>query len=286
MTTIPFTKMVGTGNDFIVVDARQNGLRTLSRQWPSISQSLCDRHHGIGSDGILLLEPSVKAHAKMRVFNADGSEAQMCGNGARCVALLLANGSAKPVTLETLAGVLSAEVHGNRVAARMMDPTSLQLDKSVTVKGKTLRYGFLNTGVPHVVTAVTDVQSVDVDGLGRALRYHKAFAPHGTNVNFIQRAGAHALRIRTYERGVEGETLACGTGMVAAAIVSALSGTRKAHATIRARMTLEPRSGDRVVVSFRATPHRSSWKIDNVLMEGSAQRVFDGRVEWSPRRSS
>ncbi|MBI4597280.1 MAG: diaminopimelate epimerase [Candidatus Omnitrophica bacterium] len=294
MKKIPFTKMAGTGNDFIVVDARRRQCNGVSRRWSAVSQALCDRHHGIGADGMLLLEPSRSAAAKMRIFNADGSEAEMCGNGARCVALYLAHSTPRPdpqsrggqhtahsskaITLETLAGTLSARVQGNRVATRMMEPTELQLQQSLKVGARTIRYGFVNTGVPHMVVAVPNLETIDVEGLGRRLRFHKVFAPQGTNVNFIQRLGPHRLKIRTYERGVEDETLACGTGMVASAIVAVLGRAKASSRPQRFRMTLQPRSGELVAVSCMAQPQRGTWRVADVVMEGPAQRVFDGEV--------
>ena len=288
-TAIPFTKMVGTGNDFIVVDARRHHLNGLSRQWKAISQSLCDRHTGIGADGILILQPSRAATAKMRVFNPDGSEAEMCGNGARCVALYLVHSpqstvhSPKHVALETVAGIISATVKGNRVATWMMEPTELQLGQALEVNKETVRYGFVNTGVPHLVVPVSKLDALDVNRLGPPLRYHRRFAPHGANVNFIQPDPRHRNRVlvRTYERGVEEETLACGTGIVASAIIQALSqGKTGTH-----HIQVHARSGDVLAVSFSAERSGSSWRIHEVMMEGPAQRVFDGEVSWPPRSS-
>ena len=280
--TIPFTKMVGTGNDFIIVDARRDQFNGLSRRWSAVSQELCDRHNGIGADGILVLQPSRAATAKMRVFNPDGSEAEMCGNGARCVALYLAqlrhatrDTRHANVTLETLAGMVPAEVRGNRVAMRMTDPTELQLNQTLEVNEETVRYGFVNTGVPHLVVPVPKLDALDVNRLGPPLRYHRRFAPRGANVNFIQwDARRNCLLVRTYERGVEDETLACGTGVVAAAILHALQAPRARTYRIEA----QPKSGDRLIISFSVERDGPSWRISDVIMDGPAQRVFDGEV--------
>ncbi len=236
--TIPFTKMVGTGNDFIVVDTLYHPLPALKGEWPEVTRALCDRHTAIGADGVLVLEPSASANVKMRLFNPDGSEAEMCGNGARCVALYVKSkrrGREQPVTIETAAGVLEATVHDDRVAIRMTDPTALQLELELDVDSRRIRLGSVNTGVPQVVVSVERLEEVDVVGLGRALRHHRAFAPQGTNVNFIQADAGHPdrLRVRTYERGVEKETLACGTGLAASAMIYALSrGLQGASASI------------------------------------------------------
>ena len=287
---IPFTKMVGTGNDFIVVDARRRPLSALKSHWPSISQAVCDRHEGIGADGVLVLEPSASADVKMRVFNPDGSEAQMCGNGARCVALYLRQvtsgkwkaGRNKPVRIESKAGVLTATVTDGRVAMRMTDPTDLRPDLSLETEGRRIRAEFINTGVPHLVVPVADLEAVDVLGLGRALRSHRVFAPQGTNVNFIQPDGARSgrLRIRTYERGVEEETLACGTGIAASAIIHGLSRPSGNGQGRRVRLEVMPRSGDVLTVAFTAASDGKKVRVTDVMLEGPAVRVFDGAVSW------
>ena len=286
-----FTKMVGTGNDFIVVDRRAGRAHVLRHDWRAISRALCDRHRGIGADGLLVLEPSSAARARMRVFNPDGSEAQMCGNGARCVALYEATSNkqqataANRVTIETKAGVLSATVRGERVALRMTDPTGLQLHGVVRVGAKQLRFGFVNTGVPHVVVPVATLDDIDVSRLGRTLRYHRRFSPKGTNVNFIQADARHRLRIRTYERGVEGETLACGTGVTASAIIHALSASNGRATATSHRVEVKTRSGDRLTVSFTVASKGDTLRMSDVVLEGPARRVFDGAVEWPLERA-
>ena len=324
---VPFTKMVGTGNDFIVVDTRRERLASRAVRWGAFSRACCDRRSGIGADGVLVLEPSKTSTVKMRVINPDGSEAKMCGNGARCVALYLreatsphtklasegksktfgVGASDKPaaarvrggpgrqttrnghVTIETMAGVLSAQVRGHRVAIRMTNPTGLQLDQLLVIGRKRIRYGFVDTGVPHVVVRVAALDTVDVGGLGRALRYHARFSPKGTNVNVIQPdpSRANRLRIRTYERGVEAETLACGTGAVAAAILHEASQAGKArpHGPMKTRsVEIETRSGDVLTVSLAIRRLGSRLSITEVVLEGPATRVFDGCVSW-PMRS-
>ena len=309
MVMVPFTKMVGTGNDFIVVDTRRRPVSPAMR-WAAFSRTWCDRRHGIGADGVLVLEPSKTATIKMRVINPDGSEAEMCGNGARCVALYLKQATSdKPaaarvrggpgrqatrngiVQIETLAGVLSASVRDHHVAMRMMDPTGLRLDQAITVGQRRFRYGFVNTGVPHIVVRVTALDTVDVQGLGRALRYHARFSPKGTNVNFLQPhpSRSNRWRIRTYERGVEGETLACGTGVAAAAIIHGApqaATARPSGSTQTRRIEVETRSGDVLRVSFVVRMFGSRLSVTDVVLEGPATRVFDGSVSWPARRTS
>lgn len=268
--TIPFTKMVGAGNDFIVVEPVRARINGLARRWSAVSRALCDRQRGVGADGVLLITPSRKADARMRIFNADGSEAEMCGNGARCVARFLSgrNGHGARLTIETGAGEVQAAVAGERVSLRLPDPTGVTPRVTVSVNGRTISGGSINTSVPHMVVRVPNLDRVDVAGLGRALRRHPAFAPRGTNVNFIQPDGTAALRIRTYERGVEAETLACGTGATAAAILHGV-------ATGARRVTVRTRSGDTLNISFRLV---GPGRITGVTLEGPARRVYDGRI--------
>ena len=289
---IPFAKVVGTGNDFILVDARARRFPGVA--WPALARAACNRHTSIGADGVLVLEPARGANARMRIFNADGSEAKMCGNGARCVARYLRDKRQQTrgrrpeaenghVTLETRAGRLAASVRGRRVALGMTAPTGLQLRRVVRVGAQRLIGGSVNTGVPHLVIPVRDLAQVNVDELGRALRRHRAFAPAGTNVNFVQWRRDGALGVRTYERGVEGETLACGTGMVAAAIVASLW---RGAAPGRRRIVVRPRSGDRLAVSFAVARGSRGVSVRDVVLDGATTRVFEGTLDWRGRGAS
>ena len=285
---IPFTKMVGTGNDFIVVDARLRRLRPLAARWRAVSRALCDRRLGVGADGLLVLEPSRSAAVKMRVFNPDGSEADMCGNGARCVARYVKSeraSQANPVTIETRAGVLTARVRGERVSMQMPDPIVHRLDLPIGIGARRFRVGFVDTGVPHAVVPADALDEVDVIRTGRALRFHRRFAPRGTNVDFVQADAARPgrLRVRTYERGVEGETPACGTGVTASAVVHALSGAVNGRAR-RRRIEVEARNRDVLTVSLTVVPDGRARRVTNVVLEGAARRVFDGTVDWPLRR--
>ena len=213
-----FTKMNGAGNDFILIDNRAGEI-DLDR---SQIAHLCNRHRGIGADGVLLLElPANRADFRMRYFNADGGEAEMCGNGARCFARFAnrvagANGK---ISFETQAGVISAELTGNLVTLRMTEPTDLRLNVKLPVGNENKTVHFINSGVPHVVIPVAEIENVDVRLEGAAIRHHKMFSPNGANVNFIEKRESNKIAIRTYERGVENETLACGTGIVASALI-------------------------------------------------------------------
>jgi len=272
---IPFTKMVSAGNDFLIIDTRRRRPRRML-PWKAMSRAFCDRHHGIGADGLLVLEPSARADITMRVFNPDGSEAQMCGNGARCAAVYLER---RHATIETKAGLLSATVRHDRVAMRLTDPTHLRLHLSLRVNGQAVRATHLNTGVPHTVVPVTRLDRLAVNDLGRALRSHRAFSPHGTNVDFIQPLARRRLRVRTYERGVEAETLACGTGVAASAVAYALSNGWRLRRQ-RHRIDVETRSGDRMAVSFTVIGSGRGVAVTDLVLEGRARRICEGTVQW------
>jgi diaminopimelate epimerase len=266
-TQIEFTKMVASGNDFIVIDhsAPSNHLSKLA-------QRLCDRKLGIGADGVLVLEKSAKADIRMRVFNPDGSEADMCGNGARCIALYISKRSkAKSVKLETGAGIIDSQVDGDNVRIRLTDPRDIKLDIPLKLNGRTIKVDFINTGVPHAVIFAHGLNNINIVPIGRQVRLHKHFAPAGTNVDFVEVADDSNIALRTYERGVEDETLACGTGTVASALISALkSGIMGNKQTINAAT----RSGEILKVYF----DRAGAKFTNVWLEGRARFVFTGKI--------
>lgn len=262
--------MNGAGNDFVMLDNRDLRL-SLSRE--QIAR-LCDRHRGIGADGLLLVEPATDGgDFKMRYYNADGGEAEMCGNGARCFGRFvnhLHGETLQEVRFETLAGLISAEFEGAQVRINMSAPHDLKLNQRLPVAGETLTVHSVNTGVPHAVVFSEAVDAVDVRAWGAGLRYHEAFAPKGTNANFAQVLGPDSLRIRTYERGVEDETLACGTGMVACALIHhELTG---APSPIRVKV----QGGDTLAIGFVETaPHH----YQDVTLFGPADFVFQGTVE-------
>src|SRR5215472_5583422 len=213
-----FTKMNGAGNDFVLIDNRAGAFQLNATQ----IARLCDRHRGIGADGVLRLEnASNHADFRMRYFNADGGEAEMCGNGARCFARFASKlaGARQNISFETQAGVISAELKRDLVTLLMTEPTDLRLNAKVPVVDETKTVHFINSGVPHVVIPVPKIDDIDVRREGAAIRYHKMFSPKGANVNFVEKQAPNKIAIRTYERGVEDETLACGTGIVASALI-------------------------------------------------------------------
>ena len=268
MAKIPFWKMHGAGNDFVLVDDRSE---TFPAADESFLRAIGTRKTGVGCDGIILIQPSDSADFRMRFFNPDGREAEMCGNGARCVARLASEIGAAPaeMTIETPAGQLRAEMVGEQVRLGMTQPVDWRMNATLEINGESVRYGFVNTGVPHVVVAVADLDSCPVHERGRALRQHADFAPAGANVNFIQITGPQSLRVRTYERGVEAETLACGTGMVASALVAAASG----HVTPPVEVV--PTGGDRLTVDFVL----NGLEAENTTLLGPAVHVFKGELE-------
>lgn len=266
-TMLNFTKMNGAGNDFVMVDNRDLK-KSFSRD---VIAKLCDRHRGVGADGLIAVEPAENgADFKMRYYNADGGEAEMCGNGARCFARFASRlaGKDKSVSFETMAGVVSAELLGENVRLRMSEPHSLALGAKLDAHGETLTVHSVNTGVPHAIVVADSIAAVDVARTGAALRYHDHFAPKGTNANFIEVQSPRVLSIRTYERGVEGETLACGTGVCAAALIhSALTG---AESPVEVRV----KGGDTLSVSFT----KNGDTFTDVTLTGPADFVFDGTV--------
>lgn len=266
---IPFWKMHGAGNDFVLVDDRALTFPAGDHAWLA---ALGARRTGVGCEGIILIQPSDHAHFKMRFFNPDGSEVDMCGNGARCIARLARELGVAPdhMRFETGAGIIEAEMVADRVKLAMTQPRDWRLRQSLVLDGARHDYGFVNSGVPHVVMRVADLAVTDVARMGAAVRYHADFAPQGTNANFISVTGPSALTIRTYERGVEAETLACGTGMVAAALVSGRMGWVKAPVQVRCA------SGDIIVVDFALTTEGA----DAVTMLGPAAHVFEGFLHY------
>jgi diaminopimelate epimerase len=265
---VRFAKMNGAGNDFILIDNRAGDIH-LDR---SQIARLCDRHRGIGADGVLLLEEaSNHADFRMRYFNADGGEAEMCGNGARCFARFANQVAGAPtkMSFETPAGVIAAELTGDSVTLQMTEPTDLRLNIEVCAADENKIVHFINSGVPHVVIPVSRIEDVDVRREGSVVRYHKMFSPNGTNVNFIERRGPKKIAVRTYERGVEDETLACGTGVVAGALIFA------AVEKVNGPITVIARGGDELQVGFE----KSDGGFRNVTLTGPAEFVFEGTIE-------
>jgi diaminopimelate epimerase len=219
---------------------------------------------------LIVIIPSRKADFKWRFFNADGSEAEMCGNGSRCAARFayLRKIAKKDMAFETLAGIIHARVAGNHVKVQLTDAAGLRMNIAVPLDTG-LRMGhFINTGVPHLIYLSKDLDREDVERIGRTTRYHELFKPSGTNVNFTQILGRHRLRIRTYERGVEGETLACGTGSVAAALIAGALGA------VVSPVDIMTRGGEKLTVSFERTADGFS----GIHLEGTAEIICEGNL--------
>jgi diaminopimelate epimerase len=266
---LEFTKMNGAGNDFILADNRAGNLHLTPEQ----VTRLCHRQRGIGADGLMLLVPCASGQADWawEFWNSDGSRAEMCGNGARCFARYIQRltGATGSITFETVAGVITANFQGERVTVNLTPPHGLRLNEQVPLATGPTAIHSLNTGVPHAVIFVPDADQAMVNQIGSEVRYHAHFKPKGTNVNFAQVLGPNHIRVRTYERGVEGETLACGTGVSAAAMIAS-----------RVQGFISPvkvlvQGGDTLVVSFQS----SGDGFADVRLNGPADFSFTGEVE-------
>lgn len=265
---IDFFKMSGSGNDFILIDNRHISLPI--KNIASFVQRVCAPKIAVGADGLILIEKSERVDFRWRFFNADGSEVDMCGNGGRCAARFayLKGIAPEKMSFETGAGVIDAEVTGDTVKLRLTDPHSLKIDETIDMEGKPMIVNSINTGVPHMVHFTDNLDTFDVFGAGRKIRYHEHYRPAGTNANFVAVTDRHALRIRTYERGVEDETLACGTGSVAAALISAWKGM------VESPVAVTVKSKEILTIHFEGT----DTGFNRVYLEGKADVVYEGRL--------
>jgi len=259
--------MNGAGNDFVLIDNR-DGSVSLSREQIS---KLCHRQRGVGADGLILLRNAEgDGDWAWDFYNADGTDAEMCGNGARCFARFAQrhlNGR-KSLSFETLAGVIEASVDGESVTVGLTPPQDFRIGDRIGTSSGELEVHSVNTGVPHAVLFVDDADKAMVSELGHEIRHHEHYAPAGTNVNFVQLTGDGSIRVRTFERGV-GETLACGTGVAAAGLITA-----KLHgcgSPVRVRVL----GGDDLGVAFE--PDGDSFA--NVQLTGPAEFVYSGQIE-------
>lgn len=267
---IHFTKMTGAGNDFVLVDNRDGRHRFRPEQ----IARLCNRHFGIGADGMLVAETDGKPdRIRMRYYNSDGGEASLCGNGARCFARFLQSRmeAQSPGTLSfvTGAGPVEAAFSEEEVSISMPDPGEARLRQLVSTRHGPLEVHWIHTGVPHLVVFVQKLERIDVEEFGRELRWLPDFAPEGANVNFVGLLGPDRISVRTYERGVEAETLACGTGVTASALAANLVKGSSSPVSV------EVRSGDRLRVGFERTGDR----FHGVRLQGPALTVFTGEME-------
>lgn len=268
MAKIEFMKMSGTGNDFIIVDNRDGKLP--EEKLSHTAQRACRRRESAGADGMIFVTGSDKYDFAWRFFNSDGSEAGMCGNGSRCVAryALLKGIAGNSMTFNTLAGPISAEVSGRIVRVLMPVPTGLRPDIDLPLEPGWKSAGFVNTGVPHAVVLVEDIESIPVEEQGRAIRYNSMFGPEGTNANFMSVKDINSLYVRTYERGVENETLACGTGAMASSLIADIKGI------VNSPVSVITRGGEELKIYF----DRKDSKFTSVWLEGGTSIIYSGEL--------
>ncbi len=264
-----FYKMTGAGNDFILIDNRK-GLLDGDRSGEFV-QMACRRSLSVGADGLILIENDPEVDFKWRFFNADGSEAEMCGNGARCAARfahLTGIVNKTKMSFRTIAGVIGAEILGRRVKVQMTQPHGLKQNIHVEADMLSFDLDFINTGVPHAVCFEADadeLESADVQSSGSLIRFHACFQPAGANVNFVYVQNRNRIVIRTYERGVEGETLACGTGAIASALASA------ARTLVSSPVEVKTRGGEVLTVHFK----QAKKEFSEVFLEGEAKVAYE-----------
>jgi diaminopimelate epimerase len=285
-----FYKLQASGNDFILLDVRNLNRRLKSGSYKKIALCYCRRKLGIGADGLLVIESSKRAAFKMRIFNADGTEAEMCGNGARCAGLWALNSYRQnkkkyPETefsFESKAGVIGLKVvrpkekgekfYSAQVKVKLTDPCGIRLDLPLVLNKKRIKVNYLNTGVPHAVVFVQGLDDIEVNQIGSRIRFHKKFRPKGTNVDFVEFQDKDVIRVRTYERGVEAETLACGTGVAASAVAAAM----KIYCFNSGKKTFKviTKTQDVLKVHFNL----SETKINDLWLEGKSYLVYEGRL--------
>ena len=265
-STTPFVKYSGSGNDFVIIDNRTGDHSYLQKN--VTIQNICNRHEGIGADGVIFLESNATHSFAMRIFQPDGKEVEMCGNGLRCLGHYIhtLHPTLTTFSVATMHSALQITVDGSHVAIEMPKPTNLRIGDEFTIEEKNITLHTINTGVPHAVIFVEEIEMCDILELGRKIRHAPAFAPYGANVNFVKVISKTSLEIRTYERGVEGETQACGTGATAAAIITAK------HHGYEGPISLKTRSRELLTVSIIL---RSGME-EIVMLKGSVRQTFTG----------
>jgi diaminopimelate epimerase len=266
---LTFVKMAGAGNDFVVIDNRAG----IVGSGEELARKICTRRLSVGADGLILIEPSARATFRMRYFNSDGSAADFCANGTRCAARFAFMNVIAPrkMTIETGAGVIAAEItEQQHVVLSLPSPSAfrpirpLQLSRGRRVDGSSIL-----VGVPHYVLFLREkLWEQEIEAVGREIRTHPELAPEGANVNFVVVDDPHSIALRTYERGVEGETMACGSGVVASVAVSALFGR------VQSPVSVLTRSGTRLEVTFE----RNGESLDGVRLAGDARVVFKSEL--------
>ncbi len=264
MKAIEFYKISGSGNDFIIMDNRDSSIE-LS---PAKIQKICERKTGVGADGLILLNKSLKYDFEMQYFNNDGFGADMCGNGGRCIVLFakmngIVNGN--ETIFSSRNGLHKAYIkNNNTIKLQIERPQFFKRNMTIKISEQKFTGDFLNTGVPHFVTILSDIENIDVINIGREIRNNPVFGEQGTNVNFISKQGDLIL-IRTYERGIEDETLACGTGSVAAAISASL------NMNITSPIKIKTVSGEILNIEFDKN-------FDKVYLEGKVSPIYKGQL--------
>lgn len=264
MIDIPFWKMSGSGNDFIIIDNRD--LKFPKDDVRNFVAKICRRSLSVGADGVIFIEPSDKADFRWDFYNSDGSTAEMCGNGSRCAAryAFLNKIAGDKITFESIAGIISAEItNDTRVKVKLTKPQDFKKDITIEALDKVFNSFFVNTGVPHAVIEVDDIETFDVKKYGNCIRFHSTFAPKGTNVNFCKIVGENRVKIRTYERGVEDETLACGTGSAAVAYVLNMCGK------VLSPVKLTTSGGMELIIHIEG---------ENIFLEGEARIIYKGTL--------
>lgn len=265
---IEFYKMSGSGNDFIIIDNMDLSLDV--GDLSEFARKVCQRKISVGADGLVVIEPSDIADFKWRFFNADGSIAEMCGNAARCVARLafMKGIAGREMSWETIAGIISADVNGDMVTVKLTDPSPIESKIAIETDGQQFTLDSIDTGVPHAVVLVDDLDGYDVFNHGRKIRFHKHFAPRGTNADFVSVIDRNKIRVRTYERGVEDETMSCGTGMVAAALTAAQRGL------VESPVNVLVQSGEILRVYFE----NQSGVCREIYLEGRVKIIYQGML--------
>jgi diaminopimelate epimerase len=268
MENIDFYKMSGSGNDFIIIDNRKRIVDEAGMM--NFVANVCRRKMSVGADGLILIENADAVDFKWRFFNSDGSVAEMCGNGARCAARFayMKGIAGTEMSFETEAGIIHAKVAKDQVKIKMPDPADLKTDYALELKNSTLSVSSVNTGVPHVVVEADNIDDIEVVKLGREIRFHDVFDPAGTNVNFVCLQNDDIVAIRTYERGVEDETLACGTGAIACAIV--ISYKKK----IKSPVKVMTRSGGYLYIYYKVKQGR----FYDIFLEGDARIIYKAQL--------
>lgn len=268
MEPIEFWKMSGSGNDFILIDNRDG--KVAEENMGNLVEMACRRRESVGADGVIFVTNSNNYDFAWKYFNADGGEVEMCGNGGRCVARFAhLNGiAANSMTFETLAGPISAEVMDRVVKVLMPVPSGIKKDIEISLMPGWISVDFINTGVPHVVIQVEGLHDHPVVEQGRSIRYHSMFSPAGTNANFISVKGPDCIEIRTYERGVEDETLACGTGAIASALIADLRGM------VSSPVRVATRGGEELKIYF----NREGDSFGEVWLEGETSIIYKGQL--------